>query len=261
MSRSLTGARAIVTGASGGLGREIALELGRYGVNLVLVARREQKLHEVADEIAKLGGKAEIVAGDITSPTIRQAVIETAQSAWGGLDILINNVGVGAIGHFAEADAERMRQVMEINFFAPVELTRIALPLLKAGQQPLIVNIGSILSHRATPRYAEYCASKFALRGWTETLRNELRPAGIDVLLVSPGPTRTEFWNNLLEQKGTVPWTREYAMTATRAAKQIVAAIQRGRRWELIPGLRAKLFVLSNRFFPRIVDRVMRRYV
>jgi short-subunit dehydrogenase len=261
MTRSLTGARAIVTGASGGLGREIALELGRNGAHVVLVARREQKLREVAEEIVKLGGKTEIVAGDVTSPAIRQSAIDAARSAFGGLDMLINNAGVGAIGHFADADAERMRRVMEINFFAPVELTRLALPLLKAGRQPLVVNIGSILGHRATPRYAEYCASKFALRGWTETLRAELRPDGIDVLLVSPGPTRTEFWDNLLEQKGKVPWTREYAMTAPRVARRIVKAIHSGRRWELVPGLRGKLFVLSNRYFPRIVDRIMRRYV
>jgi short-subunit dehydrogenase len=261
MPRSLTGARAIVTGASGGLGRAIALELGRQGAHVVLVARRVEKLNEVADEIAKLGGKAEIVGGDVTSPTIRQAAIDAAQSAFGGLDILVNNAGVGAIGHFAEADAERMRQVMEINFFAPVELTRVALPLLKAGRKPMIVNIGSILGHRATPRYSEYCASKFALRGWTETLRTELRAEGINVLLVSPGPTRTEFWDNLLEQKGKVPWTREYAMTSSRVARKIVRAIERGSNWDLLPGLRAKLFVLSNRLFPRIVDRIMRRYV
>jgi short-subunit dehydrogenase len=261
MYRTLTGARALVTGASGGLGREIALELGRQGAHVILVARREQKLREVADEIVQFGGKAEIVGGDVTSPTIRRAAIDTAESAFGGLDILVNNAGVGAIGHFADADAERMRQVMEINFFAPVELTRTALPLLKAGRQPVVVNIGSILGHRATPRYSEYCASKFALRGWTETLRNELRPEGVDVLLVSPGPTRTEFWDHLIAQKGKVPWTREYAMTAQRVARKIVTAIGQGRRWDLVPGLRGKLFVLANRFFPRIVDRIMRRYV
>lgn len=261
MPRSLTGARAIVTGASGGLGREIALELGRHGAHVVLVARRIEKLQEVAASIAELGGKAEIVGGDVTSPTIRQAAIEAAQTAFGGLDILVNNAGVGAIGHFAEAHAERMRQVMEINFFAPVELTRLALPLLKAGHEPVIVNIGSILSHRATPRYSEYCASKFALRGWSETLRSELRQLGIKVLLVSPGPTRTEFWDHLLEQKGKVPWTREYAMTSTRVARKVVQAIRSGRNWDLLPGVRAKLFVLANRLFPRIVDRVMRRYV
>jgi short-subunit dehydrogenase len=261
MLRSLTGARAIVTGASGGLGREIALELGRKGAHIVLVARREERLREVADEIVKAGGKAEIVGGDVTSPKIRQAAIDTAQSAFGGLDILVNNAGVGAIGHFAEADPERMRRVMEINFFAPVEFTRAALPLLKDGREPIVVNVGSILGHRATPQYTEYCASKFALRGFTESLRAEFRQLGIAVLLVSPGPTQTEFWDNLLEQKGKVPWTREYAMTSTRVARKVVRAIRRGRNWDYLPGLRAKLFVMSNRLFPGIVDRVMRRYV
>ncbi|MCC7086388.1 MAG: SDR family NAD(P)-dependent oxidoreductase [Pirellulales bacterium] len=260
MARTLTGARAIVTGASSGLGREIALELGRKRSHVVLVARREERLLEVAVEIVQWGGKAEIVAGDVTSPTIRQTAIDAAQAAFGGLDILINNAGVGAIGRFVDADEERMRRIMEINFFAPVELTRIALPLLQAGRNPIVVNIGSILGHRATPHDSEYCASKFALRGWSQTLQAELRLLGIDVLLVSPGSTRTEFWNNLLEQKGSVPWSRDGAMSAQRVAYNIVKAIRHGRRWELVPGLRSKFFVLSSRLFPRIVDRIMRRY-
>jgi short-subunit dehydrogenase len=277
MRRSIAGARALVTGASGGLGRALATELARQGANVVLLARREDKLRAVAEEIAafkkthstltpalsqeerELVGRAEIVVGDVTSPTARRAALDAAQAAFGGLDILVNNAGVGAIGRFDAADLNRTREVFETNFFAPVELTREALPLLKAGRQPIIVNIGSILGHRATPQNSAYCASKFALRGWTESIRVELAAEGIEVLLASLGPTSTDFWDHLVERQGDVPWTTSLAMPAEVAARRIVRAMARDRR-EIIPGFRAHWFVRLSRHFPRLFDRILRRY-
>ena len=95
-------------------------------------------------------------------------------ACYGGLDLLVNNAGIGAQGRFAEADPARLRQIMEVNFFAPAEMTRAALPLLKQGRRPMIVNIGSILGHRGIPGTSEYCASKFAVQGFSESLRAEL---------------------------------------------------------------------------------------
>jgi short-subunit dehydrogenase len=262
MRRSIAGARALVTGASGGLGRALALELAGQGASVVLLARREGKLRAVAEEIARLGGvagRAEIVVGDVTSPTARRAAIDAAKVAFGGLDILVNNAGVGAIGRFDAADLNRTREVFETNFFAPVELTREALPLLKAGRQPIIVNIGSILGHRATPQNSAYCAGKFALRGWTESIRVELAAEGIDVLLASLGPTGTDFWNHLIEQQGDVPWTTNIAMPAEVAARRIVRAMAHDRR-EIIPGFRARWFIRLSRLFPQLFDRILSRY-
>ena len=190
------------------MGREIALELARQGANLVLLARREEKLREVADEIGRLGGggKVEVVVGDVTDPDSRRAMLERVQSTFGGLDILVNNAGVGTLARFETSDPQVTRKVFDINFFAPVDLTREALPLLKAGRKPIVVNIGSVVGHRGMPQNSDYCASKFALRGWSESLRVELKPMGIDVLLVSPGSTVTEFWDNLAAKavRGTV---------------------------------------------------------
>jgi short-subunit dehydrogenase len=112
---------------------------------------------------------------------------------------LVNNAGIGAIGPFAEASPERLRKIMEVNFFAPAELIRSALPLLEAGKRPLIVNVSSVLGHRGIPKKSEYCASKFALHGFSDALRCELAPRGIDVLLVSPSTTATEFFDNVIE--------------------------------------------------------------
>ena len=126
--------------------------------------------------------------------------MEAVQQETGGLDLLVNNAGVGALGEFAEADPQRLRTVMEVNFFAPAELIRAAMPLLRAGEQPMIVNIGSVLGHRAVPLKSEYCASKFALHGFSDAVRAELADQGIDLLMVSPSTTQRSFstaWSTL----------------------------------------------------------------
>ncbi|HEY2881506.1 MAG TPA: SDR family NAD(P)-dependent oxidoreductase [Pirellulales bacterium] len=259
MHRTIAGARALVTGASGGLGQAIALELARQGAQLVLLARRADKLQAVADTISTLGGRVETVVGDVNDPQARQTAIERSNQAFGGLDILVNNAGVGALVRFEASTAEQIRRVLDTNLLSPIELTRAALPLLKAGRQPIVVNISSILGHRATPQNSAYCASKFALRGWSDSVRIELAPQGIDLLVVSPGSTATEFWNHLVDRQGTVPWKLESAMPADRVAREIVRAIRRGRR-ELIPGWRNRWFVRLGYFCPGLLDRVMRRF-
>src|SRR5262245_40838375 len=143
--RNLTGRRALITGASSGIGRALAIELARHGVDLVLIARREDRLAEVETEIRELGRQAVAVAGDVTDPAMRRRAVDEARDELGGLDILVNNAGVAAHGRFSDADPGRLRPIMEVNFFAAAELIREAVPLLKAGRQPVTVNIGSIL--------------------------------------------------------------------------------------------------------------------
>jgi len=169
MKRDLRSSRAIVTGASSGIGRAVALELARHGVGLVVTARREDRLRQLAADIVAAQPQAtvEIVVGDITDPATRQRALGTAQSKFGGLDILVNNAGVGAMGLFVDAVPERVRRVMETNFFSLVEMTRLALPMLKQGVRPILVNVSSILGHRGVPYSSEYSASKFAVKGFS----------------------------------------------------------------------------------------------
>ena len=248
-----------MTGASGGIGRAIALELARAGVDQVLVARRSDKLASVVEEIACLGRRAETVAGDVTDPTVRFQALEVARKKLGGLDILVNNAGVSAHGRFADADPDRLRPIMETNFFAPVELIREALPLLKQGRAPIVVNISSVLGQRGCPHKSEYCASKFALSGFSEALRAEFAPLGIDVLVVTAGPTDTEFFNHLLEEHGELPWGEGKPVPPEKVARATIRAIERGRH-EIIPSWRGWLLATANRFFPRLVDWIMAKY-
>jgi short-subunit dehydrogenase len=258
-SRLLIGRRALVTGASSGIGRAVAMELAHRGVDLILVARRADRLSEVAAEITKLGRRAMCVVGDVTDPATRRQGLDAARNELGGLDFLVNNAGIAAHGRFAEADPGRLRPIMEVNFFAPVELIREAIPLLREGQQPIIVNIGSILGERGCPHKSEYSASKFALHGFCQAVRPELARLGIDVLVVAPGPTQSEHFDTLLEDHGELPWGNPERTPADQVAREIVRAIERGRHW-VVTGRRGKFWLVLNRLAPWLVDRIMARY-
>ncbi len=168
-ARRIAGLRGIVTGASSGIGRALSEQLAIAGAKFVLVARREERLREIVAALPESArGYVRFVVGDVTDAATRQAAIDTALAEFGGLDFLINNAGIGAQGRFVDADHNRVRAIFEVNFFALVEMTRAALPHLRAGRDPLVVNIGSILGHRGIPYSSEYCASKFAVRGFSE---------------------------------------------------------------------------------------------
>ena len=269
--RILTGKRAIITGASSGIGWELSLLLARRGVSVVLIARREEKLQALVERIDKLAettsrptdshpwGDATIIPGDVTDPTVRASALAVAEDELDGLDILINNAGTSALGRFADASEERLRRIMEVNFFAAAELTRAAVPLLRRGRRPIVVNVGSVLSRRGVPHNCEYCASKFALAGWTEAIRPELARLGIDVLLVNPGTTDTEFFDHLIEKQGETPWPPQKGVPPEKVARAIVRAIQRDRR-EIVPSWKGRTLVWLNRLSPRLVDRIVRRW-
>lgn len=260
MKRDLRNRRGIVTGASSGIGRAVSLELARCGVGLVAIARREERLRQLVDEVSALGGSIETVAGDITDSETRARAIDAAHARLGGLDILVNNAGVGALGPFADASVPRVRRVMEVNFFALVEMTRLALPLLRQGIKPIVVNVSSILGHRGVPNRSEYSASKFAVQGFSEATRAEFTRLGIDVLVVSPGPTETEFFDNEVERTMAAKWPKHRPVSAAEVARQVARAMRLGRH-EIIPYRWGRWLCRLNRLSPRLVDGLMARYV
>lgn len=258
--RQISGLRGIVTGASSGIGSALSSQLAAAGARVVLVARRENRLHEVVEKVpAALRTNVITIAGDVTHSETRERAIATAVSQFGGLDFLVNNAGIGAQGRFIDADPERLRTIFEVNFFALAEMTRAALRYFCAGKDPLVVNIGSILGHRGIPYSSEYCASKFAVRGFSESLRAEVAKLGIEILLVSPGTTESEFFDKLIEAGEKPPWPEQPPVSAEVVARQIIRAMER-RRHEIIPNVRGRLMVWLNRLSPRLVDAWMARY-
>ena len=258
--RSINGSRILITGASQGIGRALALAAAARGGKVLAAARSDELLRELAAEVKAAGCILETVKADVTSPDDRRAMVETARRAFGGLDILVNNAGIGATGHLMEAAPERLRKIFEVNVFGLIETTRVCLPLLREGQRPAVVNISSIAARRGIPGRSEYSASKFAVQGFSEALRAELCKDDIDVLVVNPGLTQTNFSKNMLEQKARVQLDHMRGMTSEEAATATLRAIERGCN-ETTLTFKGKLLVFVCRFFPRLADRIVRRRV
>jgi len=250
--------RTILTGASSGIGLALAKLLAKRGARLIVSARRQDRLDALVDELRKDGGEALAVAGDVTEPEVRRQLIQAATSQLGGLDCLINNAGIGGIGNFADNDEARLRRIMEVNFFAPLELIRLAIPELRRGTRPIIANVASVLGHRAIPKKSEYCASKFALHGFSDALRSELAPEHIDVLIVSPSTTETEFFDAAIGDKRKLPWLAA-GQKPEPVARAAVKAIARGSH-EIILTIGGKGMVWFDRLFPTFTNYLVRKY-
>jgi len=257
--RDLKDSRILITGASSGIGRDLARELARHGSRLLITARREERLQELTTELTAQGAEVHFLSGDITQPATRSALMEAAQAQLGGLDVLVNNAGVGSAERFDESTPEIARQVFELNFFSVVETTRLALPLLEQGNRPLIANIASVLGHVAVPKKSEYCASKFALHGFNDSLRAELKSKKIDVSLICPSTTSSEFWDSLLSKEATLSWKSLGMMTPEAVARATAKAIRRGRR-ELILTPGGKFLVWFDRMCPGVSGWLIARY-
>jgi short-subunit dehydrogenase len=261
--RELKAAHVLVTGASSGIGRALCIELAERGARVLATARRDERLVSLAAEIQGTY-PLEFLAGDISDPLHRNKLREWVDDRWGHLDVLVNNAGVGAIGPFTTANEDRLRRVMEVDFFAPVELTRLMLAPLrlserKRGSRPAILNIGSVLSHRAVPNKSEYCAAKFAMRGWSESLRVELRRDKIDVLMLSPSTTRSEFFESLVDTDPTTQSKSIGSMSPEQVAHAAIISLVRSKR-EMILSWGGKAMVWTSRFFPRMTDAMLGRF-
>ncbi len=260
MVRSLSGCRMIVTGASGGIGWALAEEAARRGAALALVSRSKERLEPVLASLRTGGTPAFAIAADVTVDADRKRLLAEAAEHLGGLDVLVNNAGVGSFGHFAGSTESILRQVMEVNFFAPAELIRSAVPLLRRGRQPAVVNIASMCGRRGLPAWPEYSASKFALAGLSEALRAEFVRFDIDVLLVCPGLTRTGLGGHLLRNEGRMRIDFSAGMAPETVAARVLDALEDNRA-EVVVGNEARWMLCINRALPRLVDRLMARKV
>ena len=260
MLRPLAGRRILITGASSGLGRCLAEQAAAKGARLVLAARSADKLKEVEANLTAGGAEAVAVGADVTRAEDRQRMLDVAGERYGGLDVLINNAGIGSWGHFSGSSEAILRQIMEVNFFAPAELIRLAIPVLRRGQQPAFVNIASMCGRRGLPAWTEYSASKFALCGLTEALRGELVRFGIDILLVLPGLMRTSLRSNMLRNEGRMKIDFAAGLPVEIAAAQVLRALEKNQT-ETVLGQEARQILLVNRFLPRLVDYLMARKV
>jgi short-subunit dehydrogenase len=230
---------------------------------VLLTGRSNERLETAAAQLRAEGadpGRIIVQTADLTVDEDRHRLFEVARERLGGLDLVINNAGVGATGQFDTHDPTVLRQVFDINFFAMAEVCRESLPLLAQGQDPVMVVIGSVNARRALPGRTEYSASKFAVSGFTEAIRVEWSRFGIHVLQVNPGFTNTPFDENAVVNTARISVRDRRTMRPEDVAKATLRAIERHRR-EITLTWQGKLFVLTGKLAPRFVDWGLKRYV
>jgi len=239
---------ALVTGASAGLGVEFARQLSKRGHRLVLAARRKERLEELAKEL----GKARAVAIDLSKTNAATKLMADLAANDEEVELLVNNAGFGLIGRFATADAKRLRQMINLNVGTLADLCRAVAPGMIERKSGGIVNVASTAAFQPGPNMAVYFATKAFVLSFTEAMHEELKPHGIHVTCLCPGPTRTEF-GDVAGFGGNGMFDR-VAMESPDVVTAGLEGLDKNRA-VVVPGLLNKISANSGRFAPRSVVR------
>lgn len=257
-----TGQAVLITGASSGIGAALAREFARRGSDVVLTARRLERLERLAEEIRQRGGRALAVAGDVTRDGDMERVAAAARSAFGHLDVVVANAGFGVVGTVERMTLDDYRRQFETNVFGVLRTVWSTLDEVKRARGRIAI-IGSVAGHLATPGSSPYAMSKFAVRALAEALGHELAPHGVSVTLISPGLVESEIRRvdnaGRLSDRAPDPVPSWLVMPAERAAHQIVDAIGRRRR-EAVITAHGRATVFLNRHAPWLMATLIRRF-
>ncbi len=250
LEENMANETALVTGASAGLGAEFARQLGAEKMDLVLVARRVDRLEQLKSEIEKAHGvRCRIIATDASRLEAPAEIFRETESAGLAIDWLVNNAGFGTNGRFSELPLEREIEEIRLNVATLVALSRLYLPGMVARKRGRIINLGSVGSFIPTPYMATYTATKAFVLSFSEALATEVEGTGVSVLALCPGATKTEFQ----EVAGVTENVPEFSyMTAEEVVRQAIASAKAGRRI-LVPGLMNKVVPVTTRLVPRSV--------
>jgi short-subunit dehydrogenase len=256
----LKGKRALVTGASGGIGAAIAIELAARGATVVLSARRRAQLEQVAAKCQAAGGTTEIVVGDLGKAGGAHATWQASTASGAKVDILINNAGFGYFRAFGTIEASRDAELVQLNITSLVELTRLFLDHRHGSfDRAYLLNISSIAAYQSVPNNALYSASKAFVRNFTEGLHGELRGSPVSATCICPGGTKTDF--HAMAGAGDYSWIANFSMmSAERVARIGVKAMLAGKR-NVIPGVMNKISCFGVRLVPRAFASWMSRRV
>jgi short-subunit dehydrogenase len=258
---------ALITGASAGIGAEVARELARRGHGVVLVARRKQRLNELAEELsAEHGVRAETISADLSKPASRSRIPGRITELGLDVDILVNNAGFATGGPFAQSEAKRELEQVQVLVEAVVALTSAFLPAMVERRRGAILNVASTAAMQPLPYAAGYSAAKAYVLTFSEAIHQEVSGQGVTVTALAPGPVETEFWEIADWQVGggrSFEKAFPAKVSVTDVARAGVEGLDSGRR-VVVPGLPMRAAMLAARYVPHavklpVVERVMRR--
>ncbi len=249
----------IITGASSGIGRALALEISSLGAKVILSARNHKKLEELEAELKSLKREVLIVKTDVAVEDECKDLIDKTVEKYQNIDVLINNAGISMRALFESVDLDVIRKVMNTNFWGTVYCTKFALPYLLKSKGSL-VGVSSIAGFKGLPGRTGYSASKFAMQGFLEVVRTENLKKRLHVLTACPGFTTSNIRNAALNEKGTEqgesPREEAKMMSAEEVATLIAKAIIKRKRTLILTG-QGKMTVLLNKFFPAFMDKMV----
>lgn len=250
----------VITGASSGIGEACAYRFATTGARMALLARRAARLEQVAERARSLGGDAHVVPVDLASAEQATRAVERAESALGDVDVLVNNAGFGLYAPIESVPREDLERMFAVNTFAPVVAMQTVLPGMRRRGRGVIINVSSVVGKRALPMTGAYGASKYALHGFSDALRVELRDTGVHVSVVCPGFTRTEFSDNVVDYGVERGRPSGGAMSAEAVAETIVDCAHNPRAEILLTG-KGKTLAWLQRISPKLADWALARNI
>lgn len=246
----------LVTGASRGIGRAVALAFAREGARLVLAARSAEHLARVEKEVRELGSVAVSVPTDVTDHDAVTALVEAAITRFGRIDVLVNNAGIGKVGTIdSTAFTDNVQQTLRASLFGAVDVTQRVLPIFRQQRSGAIVNMSSVMGRKAFARFGSYAIVMHAVSAFSDSLRQEVAGSGIRVSVIYPALTATDLLREATEAEMPPPFRHMTPLSADDVARAVVTAVRRGTRRVVLPRT-ANMLLLGEAVSPRIGDLI-----